>query len=261
MITQCPGVFAQYRFERIHCSSRLIRIFAFALLLSLAMLAFAFTPSFAQSPPSPNILVDDYVSVPKNGSVEVEVLGNDTLPEFQSFDFTGPENGRITTFSSNAFRKTLAFTYRPNANFVGQDSFYYLVSDNSGRTLHASVFISVYAELDCATCLIRHAGTPVNITIGGDGAFNFHFIGDDGVASGPVLPPVRELAEEHQADSGNIVLYEGVNSMSGAPVVVSFLSADQVLHVNTSYLDRHNGTMKPYIFVVNLDDEVSHWEW
>ncbi len=261
MITQCRGDFAQFLFDRIHIGSRLIRILAFALLLSLAMLAFAFTPTFAQSPPSPNILVDDYVSVPKNGSVEVEVLGNDTLPEFRSFDFTGPENGRITTFSSNAFRKTLAFTYRPKADYVGQDSFSYRISDNSGRTLHATVFISVFAALDCSTCLISHAGTPVNITIGGDGAFNFKFIGDDGVASGPVLPPVRELAEEHQSESGNIVLYEGLNTISGAPVVVSYLAADQVLHVNTSYLDRHNGTMKPYIFVIDVDDEVSHWEW
>ena len=158
MITQCRGDFAQFLFDQIHISSRLIRILAFALLLSLAMLAFAFTPTFAQSPPSPNILVDDYVSVPKNGSVEVEVLGNDTLPEFRSFDFTGPENGRITTFSSNAFRKTLAFTYRPKADYVGQDSFSYRISDNSGRTLHATVFISVYAALDCATCLIKHRG-------------------------------------------------------------------------------------------------------
>ena len=51
------------------------------------------------------------------------------------------------------------------------------------------------------------------------------------------------------------------NSVSGAPVVISYLSADQVLHVNTSYRDRHNGSMKPYIFVINLDNESSHWEW
>ena len=69
------------------------------------------------------------------------------------------------------------------------------------------------------------------------------------------------MAVEHQADSGNIVLYEGVNTISGAPVVVSYLASDQVLHVNTSYLDRHNGSMKPYIFVINLDNEASHWEW
>ena len=231
-------------------SSRLLRSFAIALLLALGILAFGATPTFAESPPSP-----------KDSSVDVEVLGNDTIPEFGSFDFTGPEFGRITSFTSNAFRKFLSFNYRPNRNYVGQDSFYYLVSDDAGRTQHAAVHITVYAELDCATCLIRHSATPINITIGGDGAFNFHFIGDEGVATGPVLPSVRELADMHSPDSGNIVLYSGENSVSGVPVVVSYLPSDQVLHVNTSYLDRHNGSMKPYIFVINQDNEASHWEW
>ena len=242
-------------------SSRLFRTIGLGLLLALAMVAFANTPIFAESPPSPNVLVDDYASVPKNGSVDIEVLGNDTIPEFSSFDFTGPEFGRITSFSSNAFTKILSFKYRPNTNYVGSDNFYYLVSDSNGRTLHAAVYITVYAELDCATCLIRHAATPINITIGGDGAFNFHFIGDGGVSTGPVLPPVRELTEAYSPESGNIVLFEGENSISGAQVVISYLSTEQVVHVNTSYMDRHNGSMKPYIFVIDLDEEVSHWEW
>ncbi len=242
-------------------SSRMFRTIGLGLLLALAMVAFANAPIFAESPPSPNVLVDDYASVPKNGSVDIEVLGNDTIPEFGSFDFTGAEFGRITSFTSNAFSKFLAFSYRPNTNYVGSDKFYYLVSDSNGRTLHAAVHITVYAELDCATCLIRHTATPINITIGGDGAFNIQFIGDGGVSPGPVLPPVRVLSEKYLPESGNTVLFEGENSISGAPVVISYLSDEQVVHVNTSYMDRHSGTMKPYIFVINLDHEVSHWEW
>ena len=242
-------------------SPRLIRTFGAGLIAALAMLIFVEAPTFAQSPPSPNVLVDDYVSVPKNGSVDIEVLGNDTLPEFGSFDFTGPEFGRISSFTSNAFRKILSFSYRPNKNYVGEDSFYYLVSDNSGRTQHAAVYITVYAALDCATCLIRHEATPINITIGGDGAFNLHFIGDGGVATGPALPPVKELVELHAHDSGNIMLFEGTNLISGAQVLISYLSVEQVLHVHTYYPDRHDGSMKPYIFIVDQDNEVSHWEW
>lgn len=241
--------------------SRLIRTIGLAFLLALAMLAFADKPSFAQSPPSPNVLVDDYVSVPRNGSVDIEVLGNDTLPEFGSFDFTGPEFGRINTFKSNAFTKILSFNYSPNTNFVGEDSFFYMVSDNSGRTSHATVYISVYAGLDCATCLIRHQATPINITIGGDGAFNLHFIGDGGVATGPILPPVWKLVKAHSQDSGDTVLFDGINSISDAPVVIKYLSAEQVLHVHTYYPDRHDGSMKPYIFIVDQENEVSHWEW
>lgn len=261
MSTQIYGNIVHRVLSLIYLNSRLLRSFSIALLLALGVVVICAAPTFAESPPSPNVLVDDYVSVPKDGSVDVDVLGNDTIPEFNSFDFTGPEFGRITSFTSNAFRKFLSFNYRPNRNYVGQDSFYYLVSDDAGRTLHAAVHITVYAELDCATCLIRHTATPINITIGGDGAFNFHFIGEEGVKSGPVLPSVRELAEMYTPDSGNIVLSSGENTVSGAPVVISYLSAEQVLHVNTSYLDRHNGSMKPYIFVINQDNEASHWEW
>jgi len=250
------------QFENLnHLNLRLFRIIGLAILAALAMLAFAVTPIFAESPPSPNVLVDDYISVPKDGNVDIEVLGNDSLPDFRSFDFTGPEFGRINSFTSNATTKSLAFNYSPNPSYVGKDSFYYLISDSNGRTLHAAVYISVYAGLDCATCLLRHEATPVNITIGGDGAFNTHFIGDGGVATGPVLPPVRKLARKHSSDSGNVVLFEGENSISGAPVVISYLSAEQVLHVHTYYVDRHDGSMKPYIFVVDEDNEVSHWEW
>ena len=137
----------------------------------------------------------------------------------------------------------------------------YKITDSQGDVSYATVHITVYADLDCSTCLISHAATPINITIGADGAFNYHFIGDGGIATGPLLPPVQKLAEMHLPGSGNIVLYNGLNSISGASVVISYLSTEQVIHVNTSYLNRHDGSMKPYIFVINQNNEVSHWEW
>jgi len=244
-------------------SSSLARTVVLALLLALAGLALLATPAFAQSPspPTPNILVDDYISVPSNGSAEIEVLGNDTVPEFHRFDFTSPENGSFRTFSSSAVRKFLSFTYEPNLNFVGKDSFTYSVIDRSGITVQASVYITVFSRFDCSTCLNRHEATPVNVTIGEDGAFNYHVIGDDGVSTGPVLPPVRQLAKKHLLGSGNVVLFSGTNALSGAPVIISFLPDEQVVHVHTYYPDRHDGSMKPYIFVIDLDNEVSHWEW
>ena len=244
-------------------SSGLLRTVVLALLLSLTVLAFSATPTFAESMPlpTPNILVDDYISVPKNGNVDIEVLGNDTVPEFSSFNFSSPENGRFTSFTSSAFRKFLSFNYTPNLDYVGEDSFVYFVSDRSGITLQATVYITVFGSLDCSTCLNSHEAAPVNVTIGGDGTLNYHFIGDDGVSTGPVLPPVRELAKEHLPGSGNVVLFSGTNTVSGAPVIISFWSDEQVVHVHTYYPDRHDGSMKPYIFVIDLDNEVSHWEW
>ncbi len=245
-------------------SSRLPRTIVLAFLLALAALAYAATPTFAQTIPlpTPNILVDDYVTVPRNGSAKIEVLENDTVPEFSSFNFTNPENGSFKTITSNAARRHLSFDYRPNTNFVGEDSFAYFVSDRRGLTLQARVYITVVGGgLNCPTCLNRHEATPVNVTIGADDSFNYHFIGDDGVGSGPVLPPVPKLAKKHLPGSGNVVLFNGANTISGAPVIISYLSDEELVHVHTYYSDRHTGSMKPYIFVIDLDNEVSHWEW
>ena len=241
-----------------YINRRPFRKIVLALSLALAVLAFAAAPMFAQSP---NILVDDFINIPVNRSVEIEVLANDSILDLASFDLTRPENGKLTSFTFNSFKPTLIFNYMPNKNFAGRDSFVYKISDSRGEASYATVHITVYADLDCSTCLVRHAATPINITIGADDAFNYRFIGDGGVAAGPLLPPVQKLAEMHSPGSGNIVLYNGLNSISGAPVVISYLSNEQVIHVNTSYQDRHDGSMKPYIFVINQNNEVSHWEW
>ena len=241
-----------------YINTRPFRKIVLALSLALAVLAFAAAPMFAQSP---NILVDDFINIPVNRSVEIEVLANDSILDLASFDLTRPENGKLNSFTFNASTPTLSFSYTPNSNFAGRDSFMYKIADSQGDVSYATVQITVYADLDCSTCLISHAATPINITIGADGAFNYHFIGDGGIATGPLLPPVQKLAEMHLPGSGNIVLYNGLNSISGAPVVISYLSYEQVIHVNTSYQDRHDGSMKPYIFVINQNNEVSHWEW
>ena len=230
--------------------------------LALALLASAAAPVFAQSP---NLLVDDFITTSQNEGVEFEVLGNDDLHDFAGFDFTNPQNGRFSSFTSNAFLQTLSFKYAPNMDFVGSDSFVYKVLDSHGNASDATVHITINpvsnGGLNCPTCLVRHAAAPVNVTLGADGAFNYHFIGDDGVATGPLLPPVQKLARMHAPGSGNILLYSGANPISGAPVVISYLSTERVVHVNTAYLNRHDGSMKPYIFVINQDNDVSHWEW
>jgi hypothetical protein len=241
-----------------YINTRPFRKIVLALSLALAVLAFAAAPMFAQSP---NILVDDFINIPVNRSVEIEVFANDSILDLASFDLTRPENGKLNSFTFNASTPTLSFSYTPNSNFAGRDSFMYKIADSQGDVSYATVHITVYADLDCSTCLISHAATPINITIGADGAFNYHFIGDGGIATGPLLPPVQKLAEMHSPGSGNIVLYNGQNSISGASVVISYLSTEQVIHVNTSYLNRHDGSMKPYIFVINQNNEVSHWEW
>ena len=265
MRTSCHKKTALRLKDRYHSNTRPFHAVVWALILAVALLASAAAPVFAQTP---NFLVDDFVTISQNEGVEIEVFGNDILPDFAGFDFTRPENGDFSSFTYNAFQPFLSFAYTPDMDFVGSDSFVYNVLDSDRNDSSATVHITINRALEtltgglnCSTCLIRHEATPVNITVGEDGAFNLHFIGDDGVASGPLLPPVQKLTEMHSPGSGNIVLFSGANPKSGAPVVISYLSTEQVVHVNTTYLNRHDGSMKPYIFVINQDNEASHWEW
>lgn len=265
MPTSCHKNAALRLKDQCHINTRPFHAVVLALFLALALLASAAAPVFAQTP---NILVDDYITTSQNKGVEIEVLGNDTLPDFTGFDFTEPQNGDFSSFTTNAFQPLLSFNYKPHMNFVGSDSFVYRVFDSRREVSSATVHITISRApdssaggLNCSTCLVRHEATPVNITVGEDGAFNVHFIGDDGLATGPLLPPARKLAEMHSPGSGNIVLFSGANPKSGAPVVISYLSTEQVVHVNTAYLNRHDGSMKPYIFVINQENKVSHWEW
>lgn len=205
--------------------------------------------------------MDEYTSVPKNGSASIEVLGSDDLRGLARYEFSAPEFGSFISFRSSSFRQSFTFNHRSSENHVGQDSFVYTTSDRIGYVRSATVYITVYAALSCSTCLIRHHATPINISFGSDGAFNVHFIGDGGAATVPVLPPAKELVELHAQDSGNIMLFEGTNAISGAQVLISYLSVEQVLHVHTYYPDRHDGSMKPYIFIVDQENKVSHWEW
>ena len=262
MPTSCQDNTALRLKDREHINTRPSRAAVLALFLALALLASAAAPAFAQTP---NVLVDDFVTISQNEGVEIEVLGNDALPDFAGFDLTNPQSGRFSSFTHNAFQQMLSFKYTPAKDFVGTDSFVYKIFDSHGNALYATVHITInpvaYGGLNCPTCLIRHEAAPVNVTLGADGAFNYHFIGDDGVATGPLLPSVQKLAQMHPPGSGNVLLYSGANPISGAPVVISYLSTERLLHVNTAYLNRHDGSMKPYIFVINQHNKVSHWEW
>jgi hypothetical protein len=82
---------------------------------------------------------DTALSVPASG-----VLTNDTdfgnpFPLY-AWAVTGPSNGTLTAFGSNG-----SFTYQPNEDFVGTDSFTYKVSDGEYSSNVATVTITVRA--------------------------------------------------------------------------------------------------------------------
>ena len=235
-----------------YVNSRLLRTTLLALALAIAGMAFASTALFAQT------AVDDSATTLKEQSVTISVAANDEIPGGVSgATFTvesGPSHGTVSGGDTDGI-----FLYTPSVGFVGQDSFTYMWAKGLNDAT-ATVNIRVLIEPFVSPRIVKHAATPVQCIISGSW-LNLYFVGDGGVGSGPAIPSVKELAEMHPAGSGNIVLYSGVNSVSRAPVTVTYLSADQLIHVNTAYRDNHNGAMKPYIFAINENNEVAHWVW
>ena len=105
--------------------------------------------------------------------------------------------------------------------------------------------------------------TPVEVdTVGSD--LVFYLVSADGVVPGPRIPMVARLAGKYPKGSGNVVLYTGTNippkASSAAPVVISYLSDDAIVHVHTFTWDSHNEAFKSHIFVIDAEDSVSFWE-
>lgn len=83
---------------------------------------------------------DDSASTSEDTSVDINVLANDNDANGDVLTATlgaGPSNGIVTPQSGGSF------TYQPNNNFNGDDSFEYVVSDGKGGTDTGTVTITV----------------------------------------------------------------------------------------------------------------------
>ena len=83
---------------------------------------------------------DDLISTNEDTDAVFGVLANDTDVDNDNldvFEFTAPANGALVENDDNTF------TYTPNLNFNGADSFTYTLSDGNGGSDTASVNISV----------------------------------------------------------------------------------------------------------------------
>ena len=109
--------------------------------------------------------------------------------------------------------------------------------------------------------LVKHAATPLQVFVSGDG-IQVYFIGPDGTAqSGPSLRSVSNLVELHSPVSGVIELYNGTNPMSGKSVRIVFLPTEGVIQFITYYPDTLHDTDKSYVFTLNVSNQVTHQVW
>ena len=93
-----------------------------------------------------------------------------------------------------------------------------------------------------------------------------YFIGDksdafpNGIADVVRIPGGTVLRTRYPSGSGNILLWSGVNPVSGAKVFISWLSDDRLIHFHTYTWDRYYKHWKPYIFVIDKANQVKLWK-
>lgn len=102
---------------------------------------------------------DDAFSVREDGTLSGDVLANDTDPEgdpltVETTPITDVEHGSLTLNANGTF------TYTPNANYFGADSFVYQVNDDNDNSDTATVTITVTPVNDAPTI-----NTPSDLTL------------------------------------------------------------------------------------------------
>ena len=106
---------------------------------------------------------DDAFATPEDTSLQVfapGVLGNDSDPDDDSLSVlptpvTAPQHGTLNVLTANG-----AFTYDPDPNYSGQDSFTYRISDGAGGFADATVRIDVQSVNDAPVAVADFYLTP-----------------------------------------------------------------------------------------------------
>ncbi len=94
------------------------------------------------------IAQDDSFSILEDGALSGSVVGNDSDPDFDAVTYSmisGPTDGSIT-FNSDG-----TFSYTPNADFFGTDTFDYEICDANGDCSTATVTINIASVNDAPT--------------------------------------------------------------------------------------------------------------
>ena len=140
------------------------------------------------------------------------VLGNDTDPENDPLtvtSYTQPSNGSVTVNADGSF------TYTPNANYNGLDSYTYTISDGNGGTDTATVRICIKADDDpiiTGPSSLDVDETGLGLVISDNGTLTANF-GNDG--------PGTFAATDASSFSFGGSVAGGSLTANGVPVVVT----------------------------------------
>jgi len=125
------------------------------------------TVSITVNPVNDNpVAVDDNDTTRENIPITIDVLANDTDVDGDTLSTDSVTDGSNGTVTINP---DLTVTYTPNANFTGNDSFSYAISDGNGGTDTGNVFISVTTGGVIAMHITELSGSVTNTAPGGSG--------------------------------------------------------------------------------------------
>nr|MDQ3392783.1 Ig-like domain-containing protein [Bacteroidota bacterium] len=130
-------------------------------------------------PNNPPVAVDDVITTNEDVAVIFNVMDNDSDPDADNIVLTilpinGPSNGNLVLNGNN-------YTYTPNANYYGIDSFTYEICDNGTPSIctTAEVTINITAVNDAPIAMDNTAETDKNVPVTIDVLANDSDIEDD----------------------------------------------------------------------------------
>ncbi|WP_321529807.1 tandem-95 repeat protein [uncultured Desulfuromonas sp.] len=130
------------------------------------------------------VAADDFYSTNEDvalvvdGTIDPTVLANDNDLDLDTLTvnttpITDVSNGTLTLSADGTF------TYTPDTNFNGNDSFVYQISDGAGGTAQATAYITVIPVNDAPTAADDHYTTDENITLEVDGSIDPTILAND----------------------------------------------------------------------------------
>jgi hypothetical protein len=167
----------------------------------------------------PPVALDDSAIVDEDDAVIIDVLANDSDPDGNldpdsASVTTGPSNGMIVKNGDNTF------TYTPDANFYGGDSFDYEICDTFTVCATATVDISVISVADAPVAVTDPASTIEGMAVVIDVA------GNDTDVDGDLVP---SSAIAISGPSNGSLVNNGNGTFTYTPTP-SFIGADSFVY-------------------------------
>jgi subtilisin len=157
---------------------------------------------------NPPVAVDDSATTDQGVAVTVNVLANDSDPDGDPLTVTAvsqPANGSVTFTATDV-------TYTPAANFYGNDSFGYTISDGNGGSASATVAVTVnhvnQAPVAVGDSATTAQDTPVTVNV----------LANDSDPDGDTLSVLSVGAPSHGSagTNGTTVTYTPAAGYSGS---------------------------------------------